>query len=228
MRLVKPDFEILKIDPSPLELIELAGRTCYKTEDKMTCDSNRDFAKMLLAREHESVIEHATATVKFISNRGFTHELVRHRLCSFSQESTRYCNYGVKGVTFIVPWWTEVFDQFAGQELPDYDVVENVVMLDDTFDNRRAAGRWFLAMRNAESAYLDILEEIKDTNAARGVLPNDLKTEIVVTANFREWRHIFQLRTAEAAHPDMKRLMRPLLSRFRDEVPVLFDSIGTT
>ena len=106
MKLVKPSFEVLHITPDPLSLIELAGRTCYKSEDRMTEESAPRFVKMVINRGHHSVIEHASATVKFVIDRGVSHELVRHRLCAFSQESTRYCNYGKAGqVTFVIPSW---------------------------------------------------------------------------------------------------------------------------
>lgn len=236
VQIQNPSFEILRIDTEALSLLERAGRTCYKSEDKITPDSATVFAKMILARGHESVIEHATATVKFIHNRGFTHELVRHRLASFSQESTRYCNYSKAkfggGITVIVPYWTHFFNDVAGiprniepdieEKFRGYDVDQ--LLAPEWF--------WWRTILDIEGTYIRLTKESENQKqlsrllppeAARGILPNDLKTEIVVTANFREWRHIFALRASKAAHPDMQRVMKPLWAEFKQRVPILFD-----
>jgi thymidylate synthase (FAD) len=195
MELVNPSATILKVTMFPLELIEEAGRICYKSEDKITNDSAIDFAKMLLKLGHESVVEHAVATVKFICDRGVTHEIVRHRIASYSQESTRYCNYGKIGVKFITPSDFEL----------DEDDYELLISIEEHYNNCLAKGR--------------------TPQQARYFLPNGLKTEIIMTANLREWRHFFKLRTAKAAHPDMRNLTRPLLEEFKKEIPVIFDNI---
>lgn len=203
MKIVLPDFEILtKIDRHAIyKAIEVAGRVCYKSEDKITEDSGKDFVKMIIKRGHESVLEHSSISVKFLCNRGFTHEMVRHRLASFSQESTRYCDYGKdkfnKEITVVKPAWLE----------------EGTLKYD----------RWVLAMSDCEKAYLRLSELGCSPQEARGVLPIDVKTEIVVTANLREWRHIFKLRCSDAAHPSMRELMIPLQYVLGTDLPEIFD-----
>jgi thymidylate synthase (FAD) len=195
-----------------LELIERAGRTCYKSEERITDDSAPRFCQQILGRGHESVIEHVVLTVRFTANRGFTHELVRHRLASYSQESTRYCNYQ-GGVAFVIPPWV---DLAAG----DY---ESVPMVEHPPSERAI---WFNAVQYAEASYLRLLSDGWQPQQARGVLPIDLKTEIVITANVRVWRHIFRMRCSSKAHPQMRELMIPLRDTLRSEVPVLFDDKG--
>ena len=191
-------------DPdSVLEHIESAGRTCYKSEDKMTPDSGRKFVKMILASGHESVIEHASATVRFVCDRGVTHELVRHRLASYSQESTRYANYSKdkfgSEITVIRPlFWKEGSPEYA---------------------------LWEQAMLDAERSYLALTEGGAKAQEARSVLPNSLKTEIVMTANLREWRHVFRLRCAGPAHPQIREIMLPLLDDFSRRIPAVFDDL---
>jgi thymidylate synthase (FAD) len=215
MKLVKPSYEILSDLNTEylLKLIELAGRTCYKSEDKMTEESAKAFIKMILGRHHESVIEHASMTVKFIIDRGVSHELVRHRLASFSQESTRYCNYSKdkfdNQLTFIIPCWLDLSDWNGGITIPSDDPK----MI------------WLRAMHRAELDYNKLIESGWVAQEARSILPNSLKTEIVVTANFREWRTIFKQRTAKVAHPQMREIMIPLLAEVKERVPVVFDDI---
>lgn len=215
VKIVEPSYTILspvrrgcsnltpgyEFDPSGiLRLIELAGRTCYKSEDRITDDSADKFVRMVRERGHESVFEHSSLTVKFVVDRGVSHELVRHRLCAFSQESTRYCNYGKSGeVTFVRP-------PFWGQAHPCY-------------------AKWFEAMHTAETLYLAFLAMGATPQEARSVLPNSLKTEVVTTANLREWRHILRLRTSKAAHPQMRQVMVPLLEELYAALPVLFEDL---
>jgi thymidylate synthase (FAD) len=173
-------------------VIEAAGRTCYKSEDKITESSAVEFVKKILKRGHLSVIEHASMTVRFVVNRGFTHELVRHRLASFSQESTRYCNYK-GGVEFIIPPWVDV-------KPGEYN------------DLSASTDLWVQNMLYSEARYLRLLELGWKPQMARDVLPIGLKTEIVMTCNFREWLHVFSLRCSKAAHPQMQELM-PLVRK---------------
>lgn len=221
MILVKPSFEILSVldcaDPyesthNALKLIEFAGRTCYKSESKITNESCEKFVQKINKLGHESVIEHSAMTVKFICDRGVTHELVRHRLCAFSQESTRHCNYK-GGVTFVVPPWCENIAPGSHTNIP-YRMLEG-----------RPWGRWYNAMIAAEHAYIELLQDGWSPQQARSVLPNSLKTEIVVTANFREWRHILKLRCSKAAHPQMREIMIPLHEKCKELIPVIFDDI---
>jgi thymidylate synthase (FAD) len=204
---------------SILRSIEKAGRTCYKSEDRITDESAIDFVKMILKRGHESVIEHQSFSVRFIVDRGVSHEIVRHRLASFSQESTRFCNYSKdkfdSHVCFIAPHW--INQDLVG--IWDYQ---------DITDKSRAgmdSYTWLTACRDSEKHYLQLLDIGWQPQHARSVLPNSVKTEIVVTANLREWRTIFKQRTDRAAHPQMREVMIPLLKEIKRKIPVIFDDI---
>ncbi|KAA0888725.1 FAD-dependent thymidylate synthase [Oryzomonas rubra] len=211
MQLVKPSVEILHINTDALQLIETAGRTCYKSEDKITADSAPKFSEMILKRGHESVLEHATASARFICDRGVTHEIVRHRIASYSQESTRYCDYG-GAVAFVIPPWVDIEPgEYTGEDL---------TTIDDTLDRL-----WFVAMAGAEADYQHLREMGWRPEQARSVLPNSLKTEIVMTANLREWRHFFKLRCSPAAHPQMREVAIPLLAAMHAQIPVIFDDM---
>ena len=214
MRIVEQSYEILT-DISDgglkeLKLIETAGRTAYKSEVKDHSDEDTyDFIRRLIENSHESVLEHSLLTVRFITDRGVTHELVRHRLCAFTQESTRYCNYS-KGrfgheITVIQPHW--VSDDPERQI--DFDVWEN----------------WTSQCLAAENAYMNALSKGQPPQLARDLLPTCTKAEIIVSANYREWRHILKLRTAKDAHPQMRALMIPLLAELKARIPVIFDDI---
>lgn len=273
VKYVEPSFKIIAVTwplnaeddfgdcvTSANKIIELAGRTCYKSEDKIIEGSANEFVKMISKRGHLSVIEHVNVTVKFISNRGFTHELVRHRLCSYSQESTRYCDYqkGKFGSEITVidqrmiileEMVKSIYDPIYGNEdksigeqidgfkkwLVEYGVRkvtdngwinaltgEPDSMLNNAF---AAIGDWIDAMCKAESAYLRMREHDVPPQVARGVLPIDLKTEIVTTANLRQWGHIFRLRTSPTAHPNMHQLMIPLLEEFKKMFPGIYDKL---
>ena len=201
MEIVKPSYEFLdEIDGNAiLKKLERCGRVAYKSEDKITPDSASKFIGGLIARGHESVIEHVSITVKFICDRGVTHELVRHRLVAYTQESTRYCNYNKKGLTVIEPpFWKE---------------------------DKLRRGLWIAAMKVSELVYNLLIKLGASPQEARAVLPNSLKTEIVTTTNLREWRHILKLRTSKAAHPQMRELMGPLLDDFKRLIPIVFDDI---
>lgn len=195
--------------PSYLALlvaIESAGRTCYKSEDKITQESAEPFIRRIIKSGHESVIEHEKLSVRFICDRGVSHELVRHRLCSFSQESTRYCNYSGEKfgneLTFIRPsFWNDPHTEWE--------------LLTD----------WKMAMEYAENKYLSLIKNGASPQEARSVLPNSLKTELVMTANLREWRLILKQRTPSAPHPDMRALMIPLLEELKERYPVFFEDI---
>jgi|SRR5665647_160750 len=221
MKLIRPSYEILtQIEPVELlKSIEVAGRTCYKSEEKITEDSASKFVTMLLARGHESVLEHRSFSIKFVCDRGVSHEIVRHRLASFSQESTRYCNYSNdkfgNELTFIAPEW-----------LLDWDV--EAINSGDYINADEDAVQWADCLKKCEETYIFLLEcpNRWKPEQARSVLPNSLKTEIVVTANLREWRTIFKQRTSKAAHPQMRELMCPLLDDLKILIPTVFDDIN--
>ena len=205
MKIIKPSVEIIdKIMPEEvIKKIELCGRVCYKSEDRITAESGTKFIMNLIKRGHESVLEHASFTVKFICDRGVTHEIVRHRLASYSQESTRYCNYS-KGV-------------FGGQ----ITVIEPLYLEVGTFGYEL----WRSSCEEAEKKYFDLLGWGCSPQEARAVLPNSLKTEIIMTANIREWRHFLKLRTSPAAHPQMREVADMLLEQVNFILPVFFADI---
>lgn len=217
---VKQKHEILTpINEEMLKLIERAGRVCYKSEDKITDDSYKQFVKMIVERKHYSVIEHVSATVWFQTDRGVTHEFVRHRLASYSQESTRYCNYGKGKFGSEIT----VIDKkgYFIERNEDDDIVP-----DDDKPNTFDYHAWKLSIEESEKRYLHLVNNGVPPQIARGVLPNDLKTEIVVTANLREWGHIFKLRTSEAAHPCIRELLLPVLAEFREKIPCIYDDLS--
>lgn len=202
MQIIDQSWDWLqKPSKDALKLIELAGRTCYKSEERITEDSAEKFVKMIVNLGHETVIEHVSASVRFITNRGVTHELVRHRLASYSQESTRYVRYS-DGLKFIKPvWWED----------PEY-----------TEDQKQ---HWIKAMEYGEKMYLEALEKGDKPEQAREILPHAIKVEIVTTANLREWRHIFDLRCSKKAHPQMRVLFLNCLHGFAKEIPIVFDDL---
>jgi thymidylate synthase (FAD) len=191
--------------------VEMATRTCYKSEDLGgTKESAERVIRKCLTAEpapHESVIEHASVTARFIISRAVSHELVRHRIAAISQESQRYCAYN-KGkfggeVTFIRPC-------FFGD--------------DHVTPSRKS--EWATACRRAEEAYFALLSLGAKPEEAREVLPNSTKTEVVFSANLREWRHVFKLRCHKAAHPSMRQVMRPLFHDFKRTYPVFFEDMS--
>lgn len=195
MKMIEQSWDwVIPPPKNSLELIENAGRTCYKSESR---GEPERFARMLLKSGHHSVFEHVSASVRIITNRGVSHELVRHRLASYSQESTRYVRYD-SDTEFIKPvWW------------------------DSWTEEKRMLFR--TACINAEQSYKGLLESSAKPEQAREVLPNSLKTEIVMTANLREWMHVFSLRCLKQAHPQMRSLMLSVMEGFRERVAVLFD-----
>lgn len=237
MKLVKPSFEILDEEQllSATIEIEVAARTCYKSEEKIEEGSDLSLIKLLKSRGHDAMLEFGPSmTVRFVCDRGVSHELVRHRLCSFAQESTRYCNYS-KGkfnnqLTFIIPSWMENYlpDDNAWCSIDDTSEITMLDLIKSEASRNKKEGAeflWLRAMQQAECNYQHLIEAGWQPQQARAVLPNSLKTEIVVKANLREWRHIFIQRTSSAAHPQMRELMIPLLKRVQELVPVLFDDL---
>ena len=205
MKIIKPSVEILD-DLNPEEILkklELCGRVCYKSEDKITPESAIKFISNIVKRGHESVIEHFSFSVKFIVDRGVSHEIVRHRLASYSQESTRYCNYSKDG-----------FDN-------QITVIEPSFLVNDT-DGYEI---WERGCKQAEQAYFDMLNYGCTAQEARSVLPNSLKTELIMTANIRAWRHFLKLRTSKAAHPQIREVAEMLLEQLNFILPGLFDDI---
>lgn len=205
MKIIEPSVELINAPDykTLLTTIEAAGRTCYKSEDKITDGSAEKFVRGIIKRGHEAVIEHGSLTVRFICDRGVSHEIVRHRLAAFCQESTRYCNYG-KGkfgeeITVIEPcFWPEGSDLYWA---------------------------WKNACLISEQCYFSLLKSGATPQEARSVLPNSLKTEVVMTANIREWRHFCRMRCPVAAHPDMRVVANMLLTLLKQTYPVFFEDI---
>ena len=179
-----------------LQDIERIGRVCYKSEHRITSSSAAPFVRNIITRGHESVLEHISITVRFITDRAIANELVRHRIAAYSQESTRYCNYKDK-IEFIYP-----------KNVSDKQL--QLIME---------------ACACAATTYQALIADGATPEVARDVLPLCTKTELIATYTLREWRHILRLRTAKAAHPKMRELMQTLLQFFQGLVPIIFDDI---
>jgi len=217
MRSIKPYYTIeTDIDGKELlRQIEKAGRTCYKSEDKITDDSAAKFVSALIKHGHEAMIEHNAITVRFTCDRGVTHEIVRHRIASFAQESTRYCNYSNDKYGNEI----NVIDISGGINIDTKMKSFNI----DTIDSIIA--EWTVAMEDAEKHYLRMIELGATPQIARSVLPTSVKTEIVVTMNIREWRHFLKLRASKESHPQMREIAIPLLDELKTLIPCVFDDI---
>ena len=191
-----------------LRLIERAGRTCYKSEDLITMRSAEAFAKKITHQlKHHSVLEHVSLSVRVVCDRGISHEIVRHRIGAYSQESTRYCNYSKdkhgNGITIIEP-----------EHLRTKPEADQAI--------------WHHHFRTTEATYLDLIGRGWTPQEARGILGTELKTELVITYNLRQWRHFFTMRCAKAAHPQMRTLALPMLAEFKTRIPVVFDDLEFT
>lgn len=227
MKIVEQDiiFEEEINGEAIIRKIENAARTCYKAEHAVGgYDRAKQFVGSLIRRGHESTIEHVSISARVITNRGVSHEWVRHRVgCSYSQESTRYCNYSAEKfgneISVIVPW-------YLGNFTMD-DLVLASTGTEFQEDHERAVKRniWFRAMEFAEASYLNLLNAGCKPEEARGVLPNDLKTEFVTTMTLRAWRHFFKLRATPAAHPQIRALAFKAFDILSSKIPVVFDDI---
>lgn len=203
MKIIDQSYRILW---NPGDVIEQAARTCYRSEDKITENGSSDklIKDLLVARGHTAMLEHSVLSVEFVTDRAIANELERHRLCSFAQESTRYCNYSKDKfggeLTFIRPEWINDWPQFG-------------------------ASLWSSTCYTTERYYKALLKGGLKPEDARCVLPLSLATKLVMTTNYAEWRHILKLRTAKGAHPQMRALMIPLLKELQEKIPVIFDDI---
>ena len=201
MKIIQPFIELLWITPNPEMQIEIAGRTCYKSEDRITSDSAREFCRKLRKSGHHAMLEHASASFRIVTDRGITHEIVRHRLASYAQESTRYCNYSKDKFgtecTFIEP--------------PEMPYAQRFV--------------WEQSCKEAEEKYLQMIDYCASPQIARSVLPNCLKTEIVMTANLREWRHFIKLRGSMAAHPQIRPIALNIHTVLMEHAPSVFEDL---
>ena len=218
VKIIEQSYEILtNLDGLViLKNIERAARTCYKSEPLTTEDgeSAKKLCKKLVELKHTAMLEHGgLISVRIICNRGLTHELVRHRLCSYAQESTRYCDYS---------------KDKHGKEITVIKPLDFVSMYKDNDKDNELKIKyyyWAISIDMAEQCYFELRKLGVLPQVARGVLPLDLKTEIIISANPTEWRHIFKLRTSEAAHPQIRAIMRNLLEDFKKKIPIIFDDI---
>lgn len=176
--ILKPYVELMSITPNAEELLERCGRVCYKSEEKIGPGTAEKLIKMLKSKNHASVLEHAVATFFIRTDRGISHEIVRHRIASYSQESTRFVNYGNKG--------GEIF------------IIRPSELTDEQFHV------WMTAMNAAEQAYLGLLSLGCKPQTARSVLPTCTKTDLIMTMNFRSLLNFLSLREkSPPAHPDI-------------------------
>ena len=221
MNIVKAGYEILNpITESgikELQFIEKIGRTCYLSEDRITEDgeSALKFNEMILRREHEAMIEHSLLSVRFTVDRGVSHEMVRHRVASFAQESTRYVNYAKEKFGNEI----SVIDPINGMTLDTKMKHMDLDIIGEIYEE------WMTAMEDAEKHYMRMIELGATPQMARSVLPHSTKTSIVITTNYREWRHFFELRTPKDAHPQIREVAIPLLRELQQKIPVIFDDI---
>ena len=198
MKIVKQSVELLWVTPEPEKQIEHAGRTCYKSEDKITESSAGEFCGRMKKSGHHAMLEHAVASFRVVTDRGISHEIVRHRIASYAQESTRYCNYS-----------KDKFDNECSFVEPPMD----------TFDQKLW---WDHACKKAERYYFDLLEMGCTPQIARSVLPTCLKTEIIMTCNLREWMHFTKLRGSKAAHPQIRIIANKILEKLKVVAPSIF------
>lgn len=209
MKIIKPSFQIEQElnQENILKSIERAGRTCYKSEHLANDNSAEKFVKAIIKRGHESVIEHEKITVRIICDRGVSHEIIRHRIASYSQESTRYCNY--------------CNDKF-GNELT---FIDPCFFNSESEEDKKNKEIWLKSMQFIEEQYNMLIENGAKPEEARAILPNSLKTEIVVTMNLRAWRHFLKLRTDKSAHPQIREIANMILNEFNIKLPIIFEDL---
>ena len=252
MRLVRPSAKILPYSQSydsAVGVVAMASAQCYNSALPDTMAELEEYIRKRVGAKHESILEHASVSAKFTVDRGVTHELVRHRLCAFTQESTRYCNYAKdrfgNHVTFIIPPWFDDIPTGVIQQIETFGISDDYeIAVEETFggavvfrykDSTIAdsydglTSTWLRSLLMAEYAYLVSLERgTAKPEEARSMLPNATKADIIVTANMREWRHIFRLRalgTTGRPHPQMLEVMVPLLAEFKQQYPVFFEDL---
>jgi thymidylate synthase (FAD) len=222
MILLKPSIEILRLPTNVLEDLELFGRVCYKSEDRITPESANRFIDMIVNdKHHYSVLRHKQATVRMICSRSISHQIVRHGLAHFLQESQRFCNYSKKNngeIQFIIPFYLQ--DAIPEGRYKE-DIYEKI-----NYANANGECDWLEGMLFSEHRYHDLIAKGWKPERARGVLPNDCKTELILSANLEEWRHIFKQRADSHADESMQHLMFPLLAEFKKAIPIIFDDIS--
>jgi len=197
--------------------IELAGRTCYKSEDKITRESSDKFVRSLIKRGHESVLEHCDITVKIVCDRACSHQLVRHRIAAYSQESQRYCDYSSKkhgdgGLQVICP--------------PNIALASLSAREDGTSENSIFA-QWEKSIERSYNTYRELRDNGVPAEDSRSVLPNATKTEVVTTFNVRQWRHVFRERALNPhAQWQIRRIMQGIYQTLRMFAPCAFNDLN--
>lgn len=207
MKVVRPSYSVEFCVPESggtvQQLIERAARTCYQSEGKISSGTDEKIIRKLISRGHHAMLEFGWAVAFITADRGFTHEMVRHRLGSYAQESTRWCNYSK--------------NKFGS---------EIAVLEQPGFSNQRTEERWAYSVAASEDSYLYMIENGERPEIARSVLPISLKANIVVGANTREWRHIFSMRCDEHAHPTMRKIMVPMFMDFLNKMPAIYEDLA--
>ena len=204
MKIIEPKLHIQKYDGIQImKNIEKACRTCYRSEDKITGDSYKKLISNCITRGHESVLEHEKITIQMICDLGVYKDLTRHRIASFSIESTRYCNYSK--------------DKFSN-ELKFIEPV-NIDKESDLY------AYWENTMKRIEMNYLHMADAKATPDQMRMLLPHSIAATVHMTANLREWKHILSLRTTKQVHPSIQQLMIPLLLNFKKQMPEIFNSV---
>lgn len=214
MRIIHPYVKPQMLPPRKVlyNLLEAAGRTCYLSE-RVEGDTTEKFIQRIMKRKHWSVLEHGHLSVRMVCDRGVTHELVRHRIASYSQESTRYCNYSG--------------DKFGGE----IKVIDLATGFKYDLNNPKDLAKyeeWMAAMKDAERHYMRMLELGATPQEARSVLPTSTKTEIVVTMNVREWRHFLEMRwvgVSGTPHPQMQEIAEKVYDLLATYYPILFEDL---
>lgn len=230
MRLIKPKVEILDQlnEESVITKIAAVSRTCYKSEGLSTPEKDKALVKRLIDSKHDAMLEFVDVTVKFTTDTGISHELVRHRMASYAQESSRYCNYSKdkfsNELTYIIPSWLDIPEGNYSQWDGDW-VNMDKMKINLPHDNEKAVCNWLHTLRDAELTYRLLTNKGWTAEQARSVLPKSIKTEINMKANLREWRHFFRLRCSKHAHPDMRVLALDLLKQMHDKLPTIFEDI---
>ena len=229
MKLIKPKVEILdRLDERAIVgRIATVARTCYKSEGMRTADKDYALVKRLIDSKHDAMLEFVDVTVKFTTDRAIANELVRHRLASYAQESTRYCNYSKDKfggeLTFVIPSWLNIPE--GDYSYWDGDWVDMNKLKIQLPADEKATSSWLSAMNHADTTYRILTNKGWTAEKARTVLPLSTKTEINMKANLREWRHFFKLRCHHTAHPDIRALALDLLKQMHERTPIVFDDL---
>lgn len=213
INLIRPKFEIINFPADILRPIEIAARTCYKSEDLIKEGSAERLVKHLIANDHMAMFEFVDIHVKLFISRAIANEVVRHRIPSYAQSSTRYCNYSGKPIDFIIPHWATNVPEGVVTGGRYKDVLPIMSDLETLFVDD---------CLSSASAYNDRIDLKQKPEDARGCLTNDLATEINIKTNLREWLHIFKLRRSMKAHPDIRLIMDMLYEEFNKRCPIIF------